>query len=76
MWAFCFLKSTRAFFMTFADHLSHSINRQKNVACFFALSLVCVAFCCPSWSLVVECLSLLNSSLFILLGVTNENLKK
>ena len=68
VWAFCFLKSTRAFFMIFGDNVSRFGSRQKNVAWFFALCPVCDAFCCLSLPLVAECLSKLNSSLFILLG--------
>ena len=43
-------------FLIFGDYVSHPSSQQKKVACFFALSLVLVAFCCPSWPLVVECL--------------------
>ena len=53
---FCFLKSTHAIFMIFGDNVSHSSSWQKNVAGFFALCLVCDAFCClSSEPLVVEC---------------------
>ena len=40
VWAFCFLKPTRAFFMIFGDNVLHSSSQQKNVACFFAVSCV------------------------------------
>ena len=54
-------------FMNFGDNVSRSGSRQKNVACFFSVCLVCDAFCSlSSLPLVVECPSLLNSSLFIL----------
>ena len=38
---FCFLKSTRVFFIVFGDNVSRSGSRQKNVACFFTLCPVC-----------------------------------